>query len=153
MRVASWSRLLFCILVSASAACQSAKAAETPLQICEKLKLHNAADACKPAELNANGVTRKEAVQFVVRFADEISYGGQVMTFNTPADLDAYKQAADTAQREVIKQNKLEQLADRNMPKHFENRERLLLVTLLPGPAVGKVPDKLGVIEKTISGK
>lgn len=123
------------------------------MAICEKLKLHNAADACKPTELNKNGVTRKEAVQFIVKFADEVSYGGQVMTFNSPGDLDAYKQAADSAQRDVIKESKLEALADRNMPKHYENRERLLLVTLLPGPAVGKVPDKLAVIEKTVSGK
>jgi len=132
--------------------CQGSKAVDAK-GLCENLHKKGVADNCKPADAAQNGVTRKEAMQFTVKFADEIAYGGQVMVFNTPGDLDAYKQAADEKQREYIKANKLESLADRQMPRHFENRERLLLVTLLPGPAVGKVDVKLKEISGVIAAQ
>jgi hypothetical protein len=129
--------------------CQSSKAMDAK-SLCEELHKKGVAEHCRPAEVAQNGVTRKEAMQFTVKFADEIAYGGQVMVFNAPADLDAYKKAADEKQLEYIKENKLESLADRQMPQFFENRGKLVLVTLLPGPAVGKVDVKLKEIPTVI---
>ena len=118
--------------------------------LCGELEKKGVAANCKPAELLQNNVTRKEAMQFVVKFADEIAYGGQVMVFNSPSDIDAYKNAADAAQSKYITENKLEKFKDRQMPQHYENRDNLVLVTLLPGPAVGKVDVKLKEIPGVI---
>ena len=133
-------------------ACQQAKKMDAK-SLCDALHTKGVADKCRPADLAQNGVTRKEAMQFTIKFADEIAYGGQVMVFNSIGDLDAYKAAADDKQIEYIKENKLGSLADRQMPKHYENREKLALVTLLPGPAVGKVDVKLKEIPGVLAGK
>ncbi len=140
------------LIAMASVGCQNTKSMDAK-SLCEEMNKKGVADHCKAADLAHNGVTRKEAMQFTVKFADEIAYGGQVMVFNSAADLDAYKTAVDEKQKEYILDNKLDDLADRQMPRHFENRDKLVLVTLLPGPAVGKVDVKLKEIPSVIAGK
>lgn len=150
-RKGSWLGIWGLVLCSLTVAC-SKNATVDAASVCKELETKGVTKHCKPApELKQNGVVRKEAVQFVVAFADEVAYGGQVMVFNTLAELDAYKDAANKAQDEVIKESKLERLRDRHVPKHYENREKLLLVTLLSGPAVGKVDDKLALLGDHVS--
>jgi hypothetical protein len=150
-KITHWGGIAL-LFTSLAIGCQTAKPMDAK-SLCEALQKKGIVDNCRSADLAQNGVTRKEAMQFTVKFADEIAYGGQVMVFNAASDIDAYKAAADEKQKAYIKENKLEALADRQMPQHFENRDKLVLVTLLPGPAVGKVDVKLKEIPTIIAGK